>query len=109
MLRARGYSAYKVAGQTAKIEFDVELRGIEPLTFSMRKTGTGVDCGCFRTSRAISGRLGTVSVGVVAVLLCSTAARLAVGHGTGLGASEWTSERTCSGAGRVAVIVLNSH
>jgi hypothetical protein len=28
----------------------VELRGIEPLTFSMRKTGTAVDRGCFRTS-----------------------------------------------------------
>jgi site-specific DNA recombinase len=28
----------------------VELRGIEPLTFSMRTAGTVVNCGCFRTS-----------------------------------------------------------
>jgi hypothetical protein len=31
------------------------------------------------------------------------------GRGTGLGASERTSERTCSCADRVAVIVLDSH
>ena len=79
--RLSGLLASALTGQSASKAAMVELRGIEPLTFSMRKTGTGVDQGCFRTSWGIGGRIGAVLVGVVAVLLCCTAARLAVAVG----------------------------
>ncbi len=67
-----------LAGQSASKAAMVELRGIEPLTFSMRKTGTAVDGGYFRTSQAIGVQTGAVIVGVVAVLPCCTADRLVV-------------------------------
>ncbi|MGH3905821.1 MAG: hypothetical protein ACRDTE_16800 [Pseudonocardiaceae bacterium] len=39
-----------LTGQSASKAAMVELRGIEPLTFSMRTPGTAVDCGYFRSS-----------------------------------------------------------
>ncbi|MBV9011129.1 MAG: recombinase family protein [Pseudonocardiales bacterium] len=62
-----------LAGQSASKAAMVELRGIEPLTFSMRTPGTAVNRGCFRSSRAAGGCLGAVLVSLVAVLRCCTA------------------------------------
>jgi len=62
----------------------VELKEIEPLTFSMRKTAHG-STKCISARRAIGGHIGAVLVGVVAVLICSTAARLPVVVGPAFG------------------------
>jgi len=51
----------------------VELRGVEPLTFSMRTPGAGVSWGRFRSSWAAGECFGVVLVSVVAVLRCCTA------------------------------------
>jgi hypothetical protein len=53
--------------------FSVGVAGFEPTASSSRTAGTAVNGGCFRTSRAASGRSEAVLVDLVAVFRSCTA------------------------------------
>jgi site-specific DNA recombinase len=61
------------AGRCLNKDLLVELRGIEPLTFSMRTISRKSVSGLCRGQRVIGGRSWSLLAGVVAVLHCCTA------------------------------------